>query len=164
MHQSKLQEELELELNAYKKEIADSRETLKKIRLELAHTQKVLQKKMSALENVKQELYKEKCQQETLRLDKKLPLEIKDDEIVLPCALEEVEVYSKDNTITTAKPIKRLFGEELYLQYRSLLRENKTLKNQLSKKDFEISVLKIELRDMFQEVQLYQDQNLLKDE
>ncbi|WP_104747955.1 nickel-binding protein Mua [Helicobacter cetorum] len=161
----KTNEELEAELRTYEKEIAESKEALKKMRLELAHTQKVFQKKMLALENIKQELQKEKSQQETLRLDKRLPLENKDiKEIVLPCVLEEVEVYDKDNTIMVAKPLKRLFSEELYLQYRSLLRENKILKNQLSKKDFEISVLKIELRDMHKEIQLYQNQNLLKDE
>ncbi|GAA6872633.1 hypothetical protein CHC126_25950 [Helicobacter pylori] len=56
-----------------------------------------------------------------------------------------------------------MFDEGFYLQYRSVLRENRLLKNHLSKKDFENSLLKIELRDLHKEIKLYQVQNLLKD-
>ncbi|WP_144005875.1 nickel-binding protein Mua [Helicobacter cetorum] len=149
------------ESDAYKEEVTDTRETLKEVRSELKQVQEALRKKKIALKNLKQEIHKERFQQESLRLDKKLP-SIEED-LIFPKALEEVEIYTKDNKVAMAKPCKRLFDEELYLQYRSLLRENKLLKSRLSRKDFEISVLKIELRDMHKEAKLYQDHNLLKD-
>lgn len=83
--------------------------------------------------------------------------------MIFPKALEEVEVFTSDNQVIMAKPSKRVFDEGIYLQYRSVLRENRLLKNHLSKKDFENSLLKIELRDLHKEIKLYQVQNLLKD-
>lgn len=83
--------------------------------------------------------------------------------MIFPKALEEVEVFTSDNQVIMAKPCKRVFDEGIYLQYRSVLRENRLLKNHLSKKDFENSLLKIELRDLHKEIKLYQVQNLLKD-
>ncbi|WP_120936931.1 nickel-binding protein Mua [Helicobacter pylori] len=149
------------ELNAYQQEIKDTREVLKKIRLELKQVQEILRKKKSALKGLKQEIYQKKLEKENSRLNKET--QITQEHVIFPKALEEVEIYTKDNQVIMAKPSKRVFDEGLYLQYRSVLRENRLLKNHLSKKDFENSLLKIELRDLHKEIRLYQVQNLLKD-
>ncbi|UOR75830.1 nickel-binding protein Mua [Helicobacter pylori] len=149
------------ELNAYQQEIKDTREVLKKIRLELKQVQEILRKKKSTLKGLKQEIYQKKLEKENSRLNKETQ-NIQED-VIFPKALEEVEIYTKDNQVIMAKPSKRVFDEGLYLQYRSVLRENRLLKNHLSKKDFENSLLKIELRDLHKEIKLYQVQNLLKD-
>ncbi|OOQ22882.1 nickel-binding protein Mua [Helicobacter pylori] len=148
------------ELNAYQQEIEYTRGVLKKIRLELKQVQEILRKKKSVLKGLKQEIYQKKSEKENSRLNKETQNE---EDVIFPKALEEVEVYAKDNQVIMAKPCKRLFNEGLYLQYRSVLRENRLLKNHLSKKDFENSLLKIELRDLHKEIKLYQVQNLLKD-
>ncbi|MGL2407145.1 nickel-binding protein Mua [Helicobacter pylori] len=149
------------ELNAYQQEIEDTREVLKKIRLELKQVQEILRKKKSALKGLKQEIYQKKLEKENSRLNKETQnIEV---DVIFPKALEEVEIYTKDNQVIMAKPSKRVFDEGIYLQYRSVLRENRLLKNHLSKKDFENSLLKIELRDLHKEIKLYQVQNLLKD-
>ncbi|MCQ2949135.1 hypothetical protein JT121_04075 [Helicobacter pylori] len=149
------------ELNAYQQEIKDTREVLKKIRLELKQVQEILRKKKSALKGLKQEIYQKKLEKENSHSNKET--QNTGEEWIFPKALEEVEVFTKDNQVIMAKPSKRVFDEELYLQYRSILRENRLLKNHLSKKDFENSLLKIELRDLHKEIKLYQVQNLLKD-
>ncbi|MGL2421021.1 nickel-binding protein Mua [Helicobacter pylori] len=149
------------ELNAYQQEIKDTREVLKKIRLELKKVQEILRKKKSALKGLKQEIYQKKLEKENSRLNKEA--QNTEEDIIFPKALEEVEIYTKDNQVIMAKPSKRVFDEGIYLQYRSVLRENRLLKNHLSKKDFENSLLKIELRDLHKEIKLYQVQNLLKD-
>ncbi|GAA8329674.1 nickel-binding protein Mua [Helicobacter pylori] len=148
------------ELNAYQKEIEDTRGVLKKIRLELKQVQEILRKKKSVLKGLKQEICQKRSEKENSRSNKETQNE---EDVIFPKALEEVEVYAKDNQVIMAKPCKRLFNEGLYLQYRSVLRENRLLKNHLSKKDFENSLLKIELRDLHKEIKLYQVQNLLKD-
>ncbi|MGT0108788.1 nickel-binding protein Mua [Helicobacter pylori] len=149
------------ELNAYQQEIKDTREVLKKIRLELKQVQEILRKKKSTLKGLRQEIYQKKLEKENSRLNKETQ-NIQED-VIFPKALEKVEIYTKDNQVIMAKPSKRVFDEGLYLQYRSVLRENRLLKNHLSKKDFENSLLKIELRDLHKEIKLYQVQNLLKD-
>ncbi|MGT0107134.1 nickel-binding protein Mua [Helicobacter pylori] len=149
------------ELNAYQQEIKDTREVLKKIRLELKQVQEILRKKKSALKGLKQEIYQKKLEKENSRLNKEI--QNTQEDVIFPKALEEVEIYTKDNQVIMAKPSKRVFNEGFYLQYRSVLRENRLLKNHLSKKDFENSLLKIELRDLHKEIKLYQVQNLLKD-
>ncbi|MGT0065137.1 nickel-binding protein Mua [Helicobacter pylori] len=149
------------ELNAYQQEIKDTREVLKKIRLELKQVQEILRKKKSALKGLKQEIYQKKLEKENSRLNKET--QITQEHVIFPKALEEVEIYTDDNQVMVVKPSKRVFDEGLYLQYRSVLRENRLLKNHLSKKDFENSLLKIELRDLHKEIKLYQVQNLLKD-
>ncbi|WQW11575.1 hypothetical protein KVL56_04250 [Helicobacter pylori] len=149
------------ELNAYQQEIEDTRGVLKKIRLELKQVQEILHKKKSALKGLKQEIYQKKLEKENSRLNKEA--QNTEEDVIFPKALEEVEIYTKDNQVIMAKPSKRVFDEGIYLQYRSVLRENRLLKNHLSKKDFENSLLKIELRDLHKEIKLYQVQNLLKD-
>ncbi|WP_367694614.1 nickel-binding protein Mua [Helicobacter pylori] len=149
------------ELNAYQQEIEDTREVLKKIRLELKKVQEILRKKKSALKGLKQEIYQKKLEKENSRLNKEI--QNTQENVIFPKALEEVEVFTSDNQVIMAKPSKRVFDEGIYLQYRSVLRENRLLKNHLSKKDFENSLLKIELRDLHKEIKLYQVQNLLKD-
>lgn len=149
------------ELNAYQQEIEDTRGVLKKIRLELKQVQEILRKKKSALKGLKQEIYQKKLEKENSRSNKET--QNTGEEWIFPKALEEVEVFTSDNQVIMAKPSKRVFDEGLYLQYRSVLRENRLLKNHLSKKDFENSLLKIELRDLHKEIKLYQVQNLLKD-
>ncbi|WQY60117.1 hypothetical protein KVJ59_02525 [Helicobacter pylori] len=149
------------ELNAYQQEIKDTREVLKKIRLELKKVQEILRKKKSVLKGLKQEIYQKKSEKENSRSNKET--QNTEEDVIFPKALEEVEVYTKDNQVIMAKPSKRVFDEGIYLQYRSVLRENRLLKNHLSKKDFENSLLKIELRDLHKEIKLYQVQNLLKD-
>ncbi|UOR68790.1 nickel-binding protein Mua [Helicobacter pylori] len=149
------------ELNAYRQEIKDTREVLKKIRLELKQVQEILRKKKSALKGLKQEIYQKKLEKENSHLNKET--QNTQEDVIFPKALEEVEIYTKDNQVIMAKPSKRVFDEGFYLQYRSVLRENRLLKNHLSKKDFENSLLKIELRDLHKEIKLYQVQNLLKD-
>ncbi|MFP6199788.1 nickel-binding protein Mua [Helicobacter pylori] len=149
------------ELNAYQQEIEDTREVLKKIRLELKQVQEILRKKKSALKGLKQEIYQKKLEKENSRLNKEA--QNTEEDVIFPKALEEVEVFTSDNQVIMAKPSKRVFDEGIYLQYRSVLRENRLLKNHLSKKDFENSLLKIELRDLHKEIKLYQVQNLLKD-
>ncbi|RVZ54824.1 hypothetical protein EC561_03030 [Helicobacter pylori] len=149
------------ELNAYQQEIEDTREVLKKIRLELKQVQEILRKKKSALKGLKQEIYQKKLEKENSRLNKEA--QNTEEDVIFPKALEEVEVFTSDNQVIMAKPSKRVFDEGIYLQYRSVLRENRLLKNHLSKKDFENSLLKIELRDLHKEIKLYQAQNLLKD-
>ncbi|UOS32284.1 nickel-binding protein Mua [Helicobacter pylori] len=149
------------ELNAYQQEIKDTREVLKKIRLELKQVQEILRKKKSTLKGLKQEIYQKKLEKENSRLNKET--QNTQEDVIFPKALEEVEIYTNDNQVMVAKPSERVFDEGLYLQYRSILRENRLLKNHLSKKDFENSLLKIELRDLHKEIKLYQVQNLLKD-
>ncbi len=149
------------ELNAYQQEIKDTREVLKKIRLELKQVQEILRKKKSALKGLKQEICQKKSEKENSRSNKEA--QNTEEDVIFPKALEEVEVFTSDNQVIMAKPSKRVFDEGIYLQYRSVLRENRLLKNHLSKKDFENSLLKIELRDLHKEIKLYQVQNLLKD-
>ncbi|PDX51315.1 hypothetical protein BB478_03480 [Helicobacter pylori] len=149
------------ELNAYQQEIEYTRGVLKKIRLELKQVQEILRKKKSALKGLKQEIYQKKLEKENSRLNKEA--QNTEEEWIFPKSLEEVEVFTSDNQVIMAKPSKRVFDEGIYLQYRSVLRENRLLKNHLSKKDFENSLLKIELRDLHKEIKLYQAQNLLKD-
>ncbi|MFP5954747.1 nickel-binding protein Mua [Helicobacter pylori] len=149
------------ELNAYQQEIKDTREVLKKIRLELKQVQEILRKKKSVLKGLKQEICQKKSEKENSRSNKEA--QNTGEDVIFPKALEEVEVFTSDNQVIMAKPSKRVFDEGIYLQYRSVLRENRLLKNHLSKKDFENSLLKIELRDLHKEIKLYQVQNLLKD-
>ncbi|GAA7314384.1 nickel-binding protein Mua [Helicobacter pylori] len=149
------------ELNAYQQEIEDTREVLKKIRLELKQVQEILRKKKSVLKGLKQEICQKKSEKENSRSNKEV--QNTEEDVIFPKALEEVEVFTSDNQVIMAKPSKRVFDEGIYLQYRSVLRENRLLKNHLSKKDFENSLLKIELRDLHKEIKLYQVQNLLKD-
>ncbi|WP_120923818.1 nickel-binding protein Mua [Helicobacter pylori] len=149
------------ELNAYQQEIEDTRGVLKKIRLELKQVQEILRKKKSVLKGLKQEIYQKKLEKENSRSNKEV--QNTEEDVIFPKALEEVEVFTSDNQVIMAKPSKRVFDEGIYLQYRSVLRENRLLKNHLSKKDFENSLLKIELRDLHKEIKLYQAQNLLKD-
>ncbi len=149
------------ELNAYQQEIEDTRGVLKKIRLELKQVQEILRKKKSALKGLKQEICQKKSEKENSRLNKEV--QNTEEDVIFPKALEKVEIYTNDNQVMVAKPSKRVFDEGIYLQYRSVLRENRLLKNHLSKKDFENSLLKIELRDLHKEIKLYQVQNLLKD-
>ncbi|MGL2593061.1 nickel-binding protein Mua [Helicobacter pylori] len=148
-------------LNAYQQEIEDTREVLKKIRLELKQVQEILRKKKSVLKGLKQEIYQKKLEKENSHSNKET--QNTGEEWIFPKALEEVEVFTSDNQVIMAKPSKHVFDEGIYLQYRSVLRENRLLKNHLSKKDFENSLLKIELRDLHKEIKLYQVQNLLKD-
>ncbi|MFB1292857.1 nickel-binding protein Mua [Helicobacter pylori] len=148
-------------LNAYQQEIEDTREVLKKIRLELKQVQEILRKKKSTLKGLKQEICQKKLEKENSHSNKET--QNTGEEWIFPKALEEVEVFTSDNQVIMAKPSKRVFDEGIYLQYRSVLRENRLLKNHLSKKDFENSLLKIELRDLHKEIKLYQVQNLLKD-
>ncbi len=149
------------ELNAYQQEIEYTRGVLKKIRLELKQVQEILRKKKSVLKGLKQEIYQKKLEKENSRSNKET--QNTEEDVIFPKALEEVEVFTSDNQVIMAKPSKRVFDEGIYLQYRSILRENRLLKNHLSKKDFENSLLKIELRDLHKEIKLYQAQNLLKD-
>ncbi|WRD02136.1 hypothetical protein E5K82_04115 [Helicobacter pylori] len=149
------------ELNAYQQEIEDTREVLKKIRLELKKVQEILRKKKSALKGLKQEIYQKKSEKENSRSNKET--QNAEEDVIFPKSLEEVEIFTSDNQVIMAKPSKRVFDERIYLQYRSVLRENRLLKNHLSKKDFENALLKIELRDLHKEIKLYQAQNLLKD-
>ncbi|WQR67063.1 hypothetical protein KVD31_04165 [Helicobacter pylori] len=149
------------ELNAYQQEIEDTRGVLKKIRLELKQVQEILRKKKSVLKGLKQEIYQKKLEKENSRSNKET--QNTEESVIFPKALEELEVFTSDNQVIMAKPSKRVFDEGIYLQYRSVLRENRLLKNHLSKKDFENSLLKIELRDLHKEIKLYQVQNLLKD-
>ncbi|WP_120868370.1 nickel-binding protein Mua [Helicobacter pylori] len=149
------------ELNAYQREIEDTRGVLKKIRLELKQVQEILRKKKNALKGLKQEICQKKSEKENSRSNKET--QNTEEGVIFPKALEEVEVFTSDNQVIMAKPSKRVFDEGIYLQYRSVLRENRLLKNHLSKKDFENSLLKIELRDLHKEIKLYQVQNLLKD-
>ncbi len=149
------------ELNAYQQEIEDTREVLKKIRLELKQVQEILRKKKNALKGLKQEIYQKKLEKENSHSNKET--QNTEVDVIFPKALEEVEVFTSDNQVIMAKPSKRVFDEGIYLQYRSVLHENRLLKNHLSKKDFENSLLKIELRDLHKEIKLYQVQNLLKD-
>ncbi|MCQ2826809.1 hypothetical protein JT213_03765 [Helicobacter pylori] len=149
------------ELNAYQQEIEDTRGVLKKIRLELKQVQEILRKKKNTLKGLKQEIYQKKLEKENSRSNKET--QNTEEDVIFPKSLEEVEVFTKDNQVIMAKPSKRVFDEGIYLQYRSVLRENRLLKNHLSKKDFENSLLKIELRDLHKEIKLYQVQNLLKD-
>ncbi len=149
------------ELNAYQQEIEDTRGVLKKIRLELKQVQEILRKKKSVLKGLKQEIYQKKLEKENSRSNKEV--QNTEEDVIFPKALEEVEVFTSDNQVIMAKPSRRVFDEGIYLQYRSVLRENRLLKNHLSKKDFENSLLKIELRDLHKEIKLYQVQNLLKD-
>ncbi|NHA57620.1 nickel-binding protein Mua [Helicobacter pylori] len=149
------------ELNAYQQEIEDTREVLKKIRLELKQVQEILRKKKSVLKGLKQEICQKKLEKENSRSNKET--QNTEEKWIFPKALEEVEIFTNDNQVIIAKPSKRVFDEGIYLQYRSVLRENRLLKNHLSKKDFENSLLKIELRDLHKEIKLYQVQNLLKD-
>ncbi|WP_001154744.1 nickel-binding protein Mua [Helicobacter pylori] len=149
------------ELNAYQQEIEYTRGVLKKIRLELKQVQEILRKKKSVLKGLKQEIYQKKLEKENSRSNKET--QNTEEDVIFPKALEEVEVFTSDNQVIMAKPSKRVFDEGIYLQYRSVLRENRLLKNHLSKKDFENSLLKIELRDLHKEIKLYQVQNLLKD-
>ncbi|GAA8003869.1 nickel-binding protein Mua [Helicobacter pylori] len=149
------------ELNAYQQEIEDTRGVLKKIRLELKQVQEILRKKKSVLKGLKQEIYQKKLEKENSRSNKET--QNTQEDVIFLKALEEVEVFTSDNQVIMAKPSKRVFDERIYLQYRSVLRENRLLKNHLSKKDFENSLLKIELRDLHKEIKLYQVQNLLKD-
>ncbi|MUU24552.1 hypothetical protein F7190_03450 [Helicobacter pylori] len=149
------------ELNAYQQEIEDTRGVLKKIRLELKQVQEILRKKKSTLKGLKQEICQKKLEKENSHSNKET--QNTGEEWIFPKALEEVEVFTSDNQVIMAKPSKRVFDEGIYLQYRSVLRENRLLKNHLSKKDFENSLLKIELRDLHKEIKLYQVQNLLKD-
>lgn len=149
------------ELNAYQQEIEDTRGVLKKIRLELKQVQEILRKKKSVLKGLKQEIYQKKLEKENSRSNKEM--QNTEEDVIFPKSLEEVEVFTSDNQVIMAKPSKRVFDEGIYLQYRSVLRENRLLKNHLSKKDFENSLLKIELRDLHKEIKLYQVQNLLKD-
>ncbi|MDU9811413.1 nickel-binding protein Mua [Helicobacter pylori] len=149
------------ELNAYQQEIEDTRGVLKKIRLELKQVQEILRKKKSVLKGLKQEICQKKLEKENSRSNKET--QNTEESVIFPKALEEVEVFTSDNQVIMAKPSKRVFDEGIYLQYRSVLRENRLLKNHLSKKDFENSLLKIELRDLHKEIKLYQVQNLLKD-
>ncbi|RVY09176.1 hypothetical protein ECB90_03095 [Helicobacter pylori] len=149
------------ELNAYQQEIEDTREVLKKIRLELKQVQEILRKKKSVLKGLKQEIYQKKLEKENSHSNKET--QNTGEDVIFPKALEEVEVFTSDNQVIMAKPSKRVFDEGIYLQYRSVLRKNRLLKNHLSKKDFENSLLKIELRDLHKEIKLYQAQNLLKD-
>ncbi|MGL2577311.1 nickel-binding protein Mua [Helicobacter pylori] len=149
------------ELNAYQQEIEDTRGVLKKIRLELKQVQEILRKKKSVLKGLNQEIYQKKLEKENSRSNK--GTQNTEEDVIFPKALEEVEVFTSDNQVIVAKPCKRVFDEGIYLQYRSVLRENRLLKNHLSKKDFENSLLKIELRDLHKEIKLYQVQNLLKD-
>ncbi|PDW12892.1 hypothetical protein BB387_07605 [Helicobacter pylori] len=149
------------ELNAYQQEIEDTRGVLKKIRLELKQVQEILRKKKSVLKGLKQEICQKKLEKENSRSNKET--QNTEEDVIFPKALEEVEVFTSDNQVIMAKPSKRVFDEGIYLQYRSVLRENRLLKNHLSKKDFENSLLKIELRDLHKEIKLYQVQNLLKD-
>ncbi|MCQ2884314.1 hypothetical protein JT193_07040 [Helicobacter pylori] len=149
------------ELNAYQQEIEDTRGVLKKIRLELKQVQEILRKKKSVLKGLKQEIYQKKLEKENSRSNKET--QNTEEDVIFPKSLEEVEVFTSDNQVIMAKPSKRVFDEGIYLQYRSVLRENRLLKNHLSKKDFENSLLKIELRDLHKEIKLYQVQNLLKD-
>ncbi|RVY17592.1 hypothetical protein ECC06_06900 [Helicobacter pylori] len=148
-------------LNAYQQEIEDTRGVLKKIRLELKQVQEILRKKKSVLKSLKQEICQKKSEKENSRSNKET--QNTGEEWIFPKALEEVEVFTSDNQVIMAKPSKRVFDEGIYLQYRSVLHENRLLKNHLSKKDFENSLLKIELRDLHKEIKLYQAQNLLKD-
>ncbi|WQZ52695.1 hypothetical protein KVM00_03975 [Helicobacter pylori] len=149
------------ELNAYQQEIEDTRGVLKKIRLELKQVQEILRKKKSTLKGLKQEICQKKLEKENSHSNKET--QNTGEEWIFPKALEEVEVFTSDNQVIMAKPSKRVFDEGIYLQYRSVLRENRLLKSHLSKKDFENSLLKIELRDLHKEIKLYQVQNLLKD-
>ncbi|MCQ2841555.1 hypothetical protein JT095_04445 [Helicobacter pylori] len=149
------------ELSAYQQEIEDTRGVLKKIRLELKQVQEILRKKKSVLKGLKQEIYQKKLEKEDSRSNKEV--QNTEEDVIFPKSLEEVEVFTSDNQVIMAKPSKRVFDEGIYLQYRSILRENRLLKNHLSKKDFENSLLKIELRDLHKEIKLYQVQNLLKD-
>lgn len=127
----------------------------------MKQVQEILRKKKSVLKGLKQEIYQKKSEKENSRSNKEA--QNTEEDVIFPKALEEVEVFTSDNQVIMAKPSKRVFDEGIYLQYRSVLRENRLLKNHLSKKDFENSLLKIELRDLHKEIKLYQVQNLLKD-
>ncbi len=129
------------ELNAYQQEIEDTRGVLKKIRLELKQVQEILRKKKSALKGLKQEIYQKKSEKENSHSNKEA--QNTEEDVVFPKALEEVEVYTKDNQVIMAKPSKRVFDEGLYLQYRSVLRENRLLKTISLKKILKIRCSKL---------------------
>ncbi|WP_233709638.1 nickel-binding protein Mua [Helicobacter suis] len=143
------------ELQAYEDEIKQARGVLRDLRAQVAQIKKKLkdlqvyrQDKEEEIKQIKQELLSHQIQRDLLHLQKDKP-EIPDSEQEpLPQPVEFVEIYLKDHSIAKARPAKRFFSDQLYRQYRVLLRENRMLKDRVFGLDLENSTLKIELRDL----------------
>ncbi|CRF46173.1 nickel-binding protein Mua [Helicobacter heilmannii] len=141
------------ELQAYEEEIENARAVLRDLRAQMVQTKdqikelQTLQKsKEEEIQEIRQELLSHKIKRDLWQLEKDKP-ELQESNEPLPQALEVVEIYLKDHSIARARPAKRYFADQLYRQYRVLLRENHVLKDRVFGLDLENSTLKIELRD-----------------
>ncbi|BDQ28362.1 nickel-binding protein Mua [Helicobacter ailurogastricus] len=142
------------ELQAYEEEIENARAVLRDLRAQVMQTKEQIKElqdcqksKEEEIQEIRQELLSHKIKRDLLQLEKDKPDIPQSSDEPLPQALEVVEIYLKDRSIARARPAKRYFGDQLYRQYRVLLRENHVLKDRIFGLDLENSTLKIELRD-----------------
>ncbi|WP_240329518.1 nickel-binding protein Mua [Helicobacter suis] len=143
------------ELQAYEDEIKQARGVLRDLRAQVTQIKEKLkdlqvykEEKEEEIKQIKQELLSYQIQRDLSHLQKDKP-EIPDlEQEPLPQPVEFVEIYLKDHSIAKARPAKRFFSDQIYRQYRVLLRENHMLKDRIFGLDLENSTLKIELRDL----------------
>lgn len=149
---------LQKEFDSYKKEILASQKKLKELRAQesaLKDELKTLESKRGEIKEEIAKLRNDLSVQQAINNSKKDSIDVQQArKSILPGALKSVEIYLKDGSIAKAKPAQKVFGEDVYKKYRVELKENRTLKAELSKIELENKRLNIELRDFYTEMAL----------
>ncbi|PAF53921.1 hypothetical protein BKH42_03985 [Helicobacter sp. 13S00482-2] len=154
----------ETEIKQAKKLLKDFRSQCAIIKKEVAELQAIKDEKTKEIQTLKEDIFKQKIKNNISRLKKEkddIKNEKKDE--ILPKPIELIDIYLKDGSIAKAKPTKRVFTDALYKRYRVILKENKSLKEQILEFELENSKLKIELRDFYAEDMLKTKSNSKED-
>lgn len=142
----------EKEINHAKTTLSDIRSKILDLKNEIGILKTKKEEKVAQINLIKQDLFKQKIKKNisNLKHEKYQIVHDKKEEI-LPKPIETVDIYLKDGSIAKARPVKKVFSDILYKRYRIILRENKSLKEQILGFELENSKLKIEVRDFYTE-------------
>lgn len=159
-------EKFHQDIIAYEEEINQAKSTLRNIRLKTLDLKDEIEKlntkkeeKITQINEIKQDLFRHKIKKNISNLKhEKYQIVHEKKEEILPKPIESVDIYLKDGSIAKARPVKKIFSDVLYKKYRIILRENRSLKEQILEFELENSKLKIEVRDFYTEDMLRENE------
>lgn len=148
-------ERFKQECSSYENEIVKSKNELKKIRGEIKelktdilNLEELKSQKQDEIHFINQKLFSSKIKHNIVKIKDEKNRIVTEKKDILPKPAETIDIYLKDGSIAKARPVKRLFTDILYKKYRIILKENKSLKDQILNLELEKTKLEIELRDI----------------
>lgn len=152
-------EKFRQDIAIYEREINQAKATLRDIRLKTLDLKDEIEKlnakkeeTITQINEINQDLFRHKIKKNISNLKhEKYQIVHEKKEEILPKPIESVDIYLKDGSIAKARPVKKIFSDMLYKKYRIILRENRSLKEQILEFELENSKLKIEVRDFYTE-------------